>query len=278
MSVSVSEQQLNEWFDSALCIARKAGVVIRDALHKEKSVETKISHADLVTESDRAVEKMVMDFVSSKYPSHKFIGEESAVDGQPCKYTNDPTWIVDPIDGTTNFVHQIPEVSFSLGIAVNKQIVIGIVYVPEHEKMYTAKRGKGAFCNGEKISVNKEDSLKDAVVICEGGNSRDPSVLKTKMRNMEAIISSSHGIRAYGSAAIDMCKVASGCCEAYSEYGIHCWDIAAGQIIVEEAGGVVMDPAGGNLDLMSRRVLCASTESLAKQLSAILTHLDLQRD
>ncbi|KAJ8303054.1 hypothetical protein KUTeg_019450 [Tegillarca granosa] len=137
---------------------------VKEAFFKEKTVELKGSFADLVTETDQRVEKLIIDSFKEKYPTHKFIGEESVADGHKCEWTDDPTWIIDPIDGTSNFVHSV---------------------------------------------------------------------------------------RALGSAAVDMCMVALGAGEAYVEYGIHVWDIAAAALIITEAGGIVMDPSGIVLNVVS---------------------------
>ncbi|XP_076449070.1 inositol monophosphatase 1-like [Babylonia areolata] len=279
MPVEVPDHQLKEYYDVALDAAKKAGKMILEAFKKEKQVDTKSCAADLVTATDQAVEKMAFTFIRGKYPQHKFIGEESTAEsGTKLELTDDPTWIIDPIDGTTNFVHSIPEVCFSLGITVNKEPVIGIVYLPVRDLMYTAQKGRGAFLNGEKLSASGQTDLKKAVVICEGGSSRGEEVVKKLVENMHRLISASHGIRCYGSAAYNLCRVAQGCGDAYVEYGIHIWDFIAGMLIAREAGAVICDPTGGEIDVMNRRILAAATPSLVPQLSSLLVHLDMGRD
>ncbi|KAK7114447.1 inositol monophosphatase 1-like [Littorina saxatilis] len=279
MPVEVLDHQLREYYTVALEVARKAGEVIKDAFKKEKTIDTKSSAADLVTVTDQAVEKMAFAFLKEKYPSHKFIGEETTAEtGEKLQLTDDPTWIIDPIDGTTNFVHSIPEVCFSLGITVNKEPIIGVVYLPVLDQMYTAQKGQGAFLNGEKLKSSGQTDLKKAVVICEGGSSRDPDIVEKKLTNIHRLVTASHGIRSYGSAAANLCRVAQGAGDAYAEYGIHIWDFVAGMLIASEAGAVVKDPSGSEVDLMSRRVLAAATPSLATQLSDLLIHLDMGRD
>ncbi|KAK3610037.1 hypothetical protein CHS0354_032394 [Potamilus streckersoni] len=272
------DHNIHEYYETAIAVAKEAGEVVKDGFYKEKKVDIKTSFADLVTETDQAVEQLIMSRFSSKFPTHKFIGEETVAGGKKCEFTDDPTWIVDPIDGTMNFVHGIPHVSISIALAINKEIVVGIVHCPILDTMYTSMKGQGAMCNGKKISVSKISDLSQSVVIIEGGNARSGNEAKTKSNNHLKIIQSSHGIRAYGSAAIDMCLVARGQGEAYIEYGIHIWDIAAGILIVQEAGGVVVDPKGGPVDLVSRRVLCASSKTIAGQISAVVEHIDLERD
>lgn len=275
----MSEKDYEAMYDLALDLAKQAGQMIKDAFDKEKQVETKLSAADLVTETDQAVEKLVKTLIKAKFPNHKFIGEESTSEtGEKCELTNDPTWIIDPVDGTTNFVHSIPEVSFSLGVTVNKTPVIGIVYVPMKEELFTARLGQGAFLNGRKLSVNDTKDLSKSVIIMEGGSSRDPEIVDAKIKNIHSMVTNSHGVRAYGSAALNLSYIAAGRGDAYVEYGIHIWDFIAGALIAREAGAVVTDPTGSELDYMHRRVLCACTPELGQQISSLLVHLDMGYD
>ncbi|KAK3792124.1 hypothetical protein RRG08_055387 [Elysia crispata] len=275
----MSELDLEEMYAVAISVAREAGQIIRDAFDKEKEVDTKQSAADLVTESDQAVEKMVNSRILGKFPNHRFIGEETtAVSGEKHQLTDEPTWIIDPIDGTTNFVNSIQEVSFSLGIMVNKKAVIGVVYAPIKDEMFTARLGKGAYLNGKKLKASKITDLKQAVIITEGGSSRDIKVVEDKVKNIHTLITHTRGIRSYGSAAINLCHVAAGRGQGYIEYGIHIWDFIAGALIASEAGAVVLDPTGCDLDPLRRRILCACSAEVAKGLSQILTHLDMGSD
>ncbi|XP_060679603.1 inositol monophosphatase 1 [Hemiscyllium ocellatum] len=263
----------------AVTIARKAGAVICDALRKEQTVQIKSSPADLVTETDQNVEKMIIGTLKEKFPSHSFIGEESVADGAASVLTDNPTWIIDPIDGTTNFVHRFPFVAVSIGFSVNKQSEIGIVYSCMEDKMYTAQRGQGAFCNGQQLKVSGQEDISKALIVTELGSNRTPEVLKTVLSNMEKLISiPSHGVRALGTAAVNMCMVATGGADAYYEMGIHCWDMAAATLIVSEAGGVVLDISGGPFDLMSRRVIVASSRAIAERIAKEVQIIPFQRD
>lgn len=270
--------EVQEFFKTGLAVAKEAGERVKTDFYRNKKIEMKENFADLVTETDKAVEDLIMSKLGQKYPSHKFIGEETVSAGGHCELTDDPTWIIDPIDGTTNFVHGIPHTCISIGLAVNKEVVAGIVHCPILSETYTAIKGQGSFCNEEKLSVSTLHELEKGVVILEGGTSRVPGVLDTKIQNVKSIIENSRGIRAYGSAAINMCYVARGSHDAYMEHGIHVWDIAAGKLIVEEAGGVVCDPSGESLDLLNRRVLAACNKDIATQLSKVVTNITLERD
>ncbi|XP_034744675.1 inositol monophosphatase 1 [Etheostoma cragini] len=253
--------------EHAVAVARRAGEVVREALHHDRKVMTKSCSVDLVTQTDQNVETLIIQSVKEKFPTHRFIGEESVAAGEACILTDRPTWIIDPIDGTTNFVHGFPFVAVSIGFAVNKEMQFGVVYSCLEDKMYTASRGHGAFCNGETLHVSQQTDVKQAMVATEFGSSRDPEVVEkifSSLRNILCI--PVHGVRGAGSAAVNMCLVASGCVEAYYETGIHIWDVAAGSLIVSEAGGVLMDVNGGDVDLMSRRIVAANSRVVAERI------------
>lgn len=268
-----------ECMDYAVTLARKAGEVICEALKKEISVMVKSSPADLVTVTDQKVENMIISAIKEKYPSHSFIGEESVAAGAGSILTDNPTWIIDPIDGTTNFVHRFPFVAVSIGFVVKKKIEFGVVFSCVEDKMYTARKGKGAFCNGQKIHVSQQQDITKALIVSELGSSREPEVLKTVLSNMQRLLSIPiHGIRAVGTAAVNMCLVATGGADAYYEMGIHCWDMAGAGIIITEAGGVLLDVSGGPFDLMSRRIIAANSQVLAERIAKELQIIPLQRD
>ncbi|XP_060076388.1 inositol monophosphatase 1-like [Ylistrum balloti] len=272
------DHDLQDYLKTAVEVARVAGNMVKKAYYVDKSVVTKESFADLVTETDQAVERKIIESLEKKYPTHKFIGEESVAEGKKCEWTDTPTWIIDPIDGTSNFVHSIPYNCVCIGLGINRKIVLGVVFLPVTDQMYTAVKGQGAFCNDKRLSVSNTSDLKNAVVYTEAGNSRQPDTVLTKIENMKNIVFASHGIRCFGSAAVNMCMVAQGSGDAYIEYGIHVWDIAAAGIIVEEAGGVLMDPTGSEVDYLSRGILCASSASVATSISKIIKPVEFERD
>ncbi|XP_077470710.1 inositol monophosphatase 1-like [Stigmatopora argus] len=267
--------------DHAVAVARKAGQVVREAVGSVQSeaVMLKSSSIDLVTQTDQKVEKLIIHSLQEKFPTHCFIGEESVAAGEACVLSDSPTWIIDPIDGTTNFVHSFPFVAISIGFSVNKQVELGVVYSCLQDEMYTARRGKGAFCNGRPLQVSQQQDIRQSIIATEFGSNRDPSAMDKIFSSLRNVVSIPvHGVRGAGSAAINMCLVASGRVEAYYETGIHVWDIAGGSLIVSEAGGVLMDVEGGPLDLMSRRVLAANNRSVADQLVKEIDAFTLRRD
>lgn len=273
------EDPWQECMDHCVEITQQAGEMIREALKKDIAVMEKSSPVDLVTETDQRVEQLIICALREKHPTHSFIGEESVAAGAPSHLTDAPTWIIDPIDGTTNFVHRFPFVSVSIGFTVNKQVEFGIVYSCIEDKMYTARRGKGAFCNGLPIKVSGQKDITRSLVLTEMGLTKDPEHFKTMMDNIQNILAIPvHGVRAPGSAAVNMCLVACGAADAYYHQGIHCWDMAGGAALVTEAGGVITDITGGPFDLMSRRLIVASSHEVAQRIASKVSVFPCGRD
>ncbi|XP_041978097.1 inositol monophosphatase 1 [Aricia agestis] len=270
--------EIDEYFDFALDLVKSAGNLIKEYVNGIKDFKVKSCDIDLVTEVDQKVEAALIEGLSKKFPSHKFIGEESVADGAKAGLTDEPTWIIDPVDGTLNFVHGYPNSCISLGLTINKESVVGIIYNPILDQLFTAKKGKGAFCNGRQIHVSQVKEMSKAIVSFEAGTSRDEERQVACLNNFKFLITKSQGVRTLGSAALNMAMVALGGSDAYFEFGIHAWDIAAGDILVREAGGVCIDPSGGEFDILSRRVLCASSIELAQELAKGLHQLYPERD
>ncbi|XP_030068153.1 inositol monophosphatase 2 isoform X1 [Microcaecilia unicolor] len=265
--------------DTAVQLALRAGQIIRRALMEEKRVSTKTSAADLVTETDHFVEDVLISSLKEKFPLHRFIGEESTSAGSKCILTESPTWIIDPIDGTCNFVHRFPPVAVSIGFAVNQELEFGVIYHCTEERLYTGRRGQGAFCNGQRLQVSKVTDISKALVLTEIGTKRDPATLKLFLSNMEKFLKlQTHGLRIIGSSTLALCLLASGAADAYYQFGLHCWDLAAATVIIREAGGIVIDTSGGPLDIMSCRVVAAGTKELAMLVAQELLTIDYGRD
>ncbi|XP_049604715.1 inositol monophosphatase 1 [Syngnathus scovelli] len=268
-----------ECMEHCVEVAKQAGKVVREALQGDVAVMHKSSQVDLVTETDQRVERLIISSIKAKFPTHSFIGEESVAAGAPSIFTDEPTWIIDPIDGTTNFVHGFPFVSVSIGFTVKKEIEFGVVYSCIEDKMYTARKGKGAFCNGLPIKVSGQEDVSRSLVLAEVNFEKDTQRFDMKLANLRSILAIPvHGIRSSGSAAINMCLVASGAADAYYDQGIHCWDMAGGAAVLTEAGGVVLDISGGPFDLMSRRLIAASTPALARHLAGHIAEFHVGRD
>lgn len=161
--------------------------------NRNKSVEIKSSDIDLVTETDQQVEKLLIDGLSKQFPDHKFIGEESVSGGAKCNLTDAPTWIIDPIDGTMNFVHNFPHSCVSIALFVNQIPEIGIVYNPSLSQLFTARKGKGAFLNGKPITVSGKTELSESLIMLEFGTSRDPEKSKIVLENQKILMPKVHG-------------------------------------------------------------------------------------
>uniref|UniRef100_A0AAR2K0Q9 Inositol-1-monophosphatase n=2 Tax=Pygocentrus nattereri TaxID=42514 RepID=A0AAR2K0Q9_PYGNA len=268
-----------ECLDVAVRIARTAGQLVQEAVKQEKSVSSKSTPTDLVTEADQQVEDLIISTLRERFPSHRFIGEESSAAGEKCVLTDNPTWIIDPIDGTCNFVHSFPMVAVSIGFAVKKELEFGVIYHCFDGTLYTARRGHGAFCNGVRLQVSKEKDMSKALILTEIGAKRDPNTLDIFLGNMKKLLSAPvHGVRIIGSSTLALCHIASGAAEAYYQYGLHCWDIAAAAVIIREAGGCVIDTTGGPLDLMSRRVVAAGSQEIADYVVQQLQPISYGRD
>ncbi|XP_026861758.2 inositol monophosphatase 2 isoform X1 [Electrophorus electricus] len=268
-----------ECLDVAVQIARKAGKVVQEAVKQEKRVSSKSTPTDLVTEADHQVEELIISTLREKFPSHRFIGEESSAAGEKCVLTDSPTWIIDPIDGTCNFVHSFPMVAVSIGFAVNKELELGVIYHCLDGALYTGRKGHGAFCNGVRLQVSKEKDVSKALILTEIGAKRDPHTLDIFLGNMKKLLSApAHGVRIIGSSTLALCHIASGAAEAYYQFGLHCWDVAAAAVIIREAGGCVMDTTGGPLDLMSRRVVAAGSQEVADYIVQQLQPISYGRD
>lgn len=270
-----NENDLNNFYQTVEILARDAGKVIAEAIEKEKNVLVKGIDWDLVTEYDRKVEETIIKSLSEKFPTHKFIGEEQvAKEGKMPELTDDPTWIIDPIDGTTNFVHKFPHVCISIALVIDKKIEIGIVFNPVLNQYFSAKRGKGAFLNGKSINTSIVRDLSQALVGMEPWLAKDEQHTVAVYSRVHLLIQRTHGIRSLGLAALSLCYVAMGAIEAYHIEGIDPWDVAAGKLIIEEAGGIVIDTNGGVLDLMNPKVIAACNREIADQIVNLFEETD----
>ncbi|KYN01588.1 Inositol monophosphatase 1, partial [Cyphomyrmex costatus] len=251
--------------------------IIEDGIDSRKNIKSKGIDWDLVTEYDRKIEDKLLKQLSMQFPLHKFIGEETAAkEGCLPQLTNDPTWIIDPIDGTTNFVHRFPHTCISLALLVNKKVEIGIIYNPLMRQFFSARRHCGAFLNGKPIKTSDMKDISQSLVAMEPWLAKDPQYLASVYCRMHALVQGTHGIRSLGTAALTLCYVAMGAVEAYHIEGIDAWDVAAGKLIIEEAGGVVIDTDGGELNLMTPRVIAACNQQIAQQLVDLIKKADCE--
>lgn len=188
--------------------------------------------------------------------------------------TADPTWIIDPIDGTINFVKKIHFVCISVALVVENDLKMGFLYNPTLNEFYTARRGQGAFLNGEKIEASKLEDLSRCVMAHEVSIGSVPACFPKYMERAAEFVSRTIGVRAIGSAALTLGYVAKGAFDAYNIEDLQPWDIAAGALIVEEAGGVVIDVSGGKYDIMKPNIIAAGNQKLADEIRMIVAKVD----
>jgi myo-inositol-1(or 4)-monophosphatase len=233
--------------------ARKAGQTIINR-RENPVVNSKSSH-NLVTDADYSAQEIIIDTIREKYSDHHFIAEENQISSY---YDADNLWIIDPLDGTNNFAHNIPHFSISIAYARLGRVEAGVVLDPLRDEMFTAVRGKGAFLNGNQITVSTNKTLQQSIIATGFYYDRGLLMRKT-LQSIEKLFEHNvHGIRRFGSAALDLCWVACGRFDAYFEYMLSPWDFAAGMLIVQEAGGCCTDSYNNNLVLNSQGIAASN--------------------
>ncbi|XP_040442191.1 inositol monophosphatase 2 isoform X1 [Falco naumanni] len=271
-----------ECAELAVQLALRAGQIIRKALTEEKQVSTKTSAADLVTETDHFVENLIISVLKEKFPSHRFIAEESTAAGSKCVLTDSPTWIIDPVDGTCNFVHRFPTVAVSIGFAVNRELAQqkqAFDQPPPPTLAYACHIVAIFRSHMRTASTPSSHYISKALILTEIGPKRDPATLKLFLGNIERLLKAqAHGVRVIGSSTLALCHLAAGAADAYYQFGLHCWDLAAATVIIREAGGTVIDTSGGPLDLMSCRVIAAGTREMAMFIAQEIQTIHYRRD
>ncbi len=249
-----------------LQLARESGQLLREMRRKKREISFKSSDIDLVTDADRASEKFISENIKSKFPDHLIYGEETS--GQAEFPSSGKVWVFDPLDGTVNYAHGLPLYSVSIALVENSEPIAGAVYIPEIDELFWAERGKGAFLNGQPIAVSTTDSLKNAL-LATGFPYDKHSSPRDNLENFSNFIKRARGVRRMGVASIDLCFVASGRFDGFWEEKLSPWDIAAGTLIVSEAGGEISDFFGQPLHLLSDHIV-ASNGKIHSQMCRIL--------
>ncbi|XP_075163395.1 uncharacterized protein LOC142236029 isoform X2 [Haematobia irritans] len=232
---------------------------------------------DVVTDYDNRIEEFLSSEILKKYPTHKFIGEEDTAKNHnniPEELTNAPTWIIDPIDGTSNFIKQIPHTCISIGLMVNKAIVLGIVNTPAQNKIYTSKLGQGAYCNGKQIRVSDCMHANMANVGYEVSLLHESSIRDKHIKRIYYVASQCRRLLSYACVVDSLCMVAAGNLDGYLVEDMYPWDCAAGYLLIKEAGGVVRHTYGGEFDVMKPDLICAGTENLRRELEQMVRKAD----
>ncbi len=251
----------------AIKAARAAGAIINRAALDVEAVRVSTKQVnDFVTEVDQQAEQAIIETLLTAYPGHGILAEESG--NEYGNRNSDHIWIIDPLDGTTNFIHGFPVYCVSIALAVNGRIEQAVVYDPTRNDLFTATRGRGAFLNERRIRVSKRTMLREALV-STGFPYRPGDNLKQYMAMLGDVMQRTSGVRRPGAAALDLAYVAAGFSDAFFEAGLSIWDVAAGSLLVTEAGGLAGNFTG-EADFLEQREILAGSPRIYGQLVPVL--------
>jgi myo-inositol-1(or 4)-monophosphatase len=252
-----------DYLETAIDLSRAAGDVLNYYASREKLVEFK-GQANLVTVADKKSEELIIGGILARYPQHSILAEESG-STQPGARVQ---WIIDPLDGTTNFAHGYPFYCVSIAVEENGEVVCGAVYDPVRDEMYSAARGSGAYCNGERLRVSDVGRLSEALLIT-GFPYNFRERLETVISQFRRFLVASQAVRRGGAAALDLCYVAAGRLDGFWELYLQPWDTAAGRVILEEAGGRLSDFKGSRFSIYMKEIV-ASNNLLHQEMLDVL--------
>jgi myo-inositol-1(or 4)-monophosphatase len=240
------------YLEVAETAAREAGKILRDYLGEVNEVEYKAKNS-LVTEVDNLSEELIIKIIKSNFPSHDIFAEESGRN----KKTSNYLWIIDPLDGTTNYAHTYPVFSISIALQIDNAFRMGIVYDPMRDEFFSAELGKGAHTNGNTIKVSKTKTVEESL-LCTGFTHENEWMVEENLRHFQNFIRKARAVRRDGSAALDLCYVACRRYDGFWELGLHPWDTAAGYLILKEAGGRVTDFSGNEFKIQFEEILASN--------------------
>lgn len=246
---------LNDILEKVIKTARSTGAFLKKEVENVRSsdIESKGIH-NFVTYVDKEAEQQIVSELKSILPVAGFITEEQT----ETKMADEFNWIVDPLDGTTNFIHQLPCFSISIALMKDKEIVLGVIYEINQDECFSAIKDGGAFMNGKKISVSKAKTLNDSL-LATGFPYYDYSRIDNYIELFIWFLRNTHGVRRFGSAAVDLAYVACGRFDGFFEYSLNPWDVAAGSLIVKEAGGMVTDFKGDNNYVFGKEIVAGNS-------------------
>ncbi len=249
--------------------AREAGKIINRASHDVGSLKVHVKDVnDFVSEVDRAAEETIINILKDAYPTHGFFGEESGKENME----SDSIWIIDPLDGTTNFLHNFPAYCVSIALQEKGVLTQAVIYDPVHNDLFTATRGGGAFLNDKRIRVTSRSKLQESL-ISTGFPYKDFSYFDTYIDIFKDMARKTSGLRRPGSAALDLAYVAAGYSDGFFEINLSPWDVAAGALIVQEAGGIVGDFEGNESWLETGHIVAGNPKVFAQMLHVFQPHL-----
>lgn len=252
----------------AVKAARRAGSIInRATLDLDLVKVSSKRHNDFVTEVDKAAEAAIIDILREAYPEHAILAEESGASGE-----SENTWIIDPLDGTTNFIHGFPQFAVSIALAHNGVVTQAVVYDPTRNEMFTASKGRGAFLNERRLRVSKRTKLQEALV-GTGFPYRVFHHVDTYLAIFRDLMEKTAGLRRPGAAALDLAYVAAGRFDGFYEFGLSPWDMAAGSLLITESGGLVGDLSGEAEYLRSGNIVAGNPKVFAQLLQVIRPHI-----
>ena len=252
----------------AIRAARSAGnIIIRSLQHVEHLEVTTKGRNDFVTDVDRLAEQEIISVIHKSYPDHAILAEESGEQGH-----NETIWIIDPLDGTANFLHGFPHYCVSIGVMVRGRIEHGVIYDPLRDELFTASRGAGAQLNDRRLRVTKQKTLAGSL-IATGFPFKYHEHFPAYLATFNAVFPEVSDLRRGGSAALDLAYVAAGRVDAYWELGLQKWDLAAGVLLIEEAGGVVSDFTGGENHIENGNLVAGNFNIHQQLLNQIKPHL-----
>ncbi len=238
----------------AVMAARRAGaVLIRKMANLPKLKVDQKGHNDYVSDADRAAEKAVIDCILKHYPDHAILAEESGAQGE-----SDHVWIVDPLDGTTNYLHGFPVFAVSIGLQINGRMEHGVVYDPMRQELFTASRGDGAQVDGRRIRTSGQKQIERALIGTGFPFRQSEKELKPYLNMLGKTVLNTSGVRRPGAAALDLAYVAAGRLDAFWETGLAPWDLAAGSLLIREAGGIISGLDGSENFMETGHVLCGT--------------------
>lgn len=234
--------------------AMEAGEIHLRYFGKKKEISTKANEYDLVTNVDKQSEEKILSIIKSHFPEHSFLGEET---GTHTENGSEYLWVIDPLDGTTNYAHNFPHFAVSIGLIYKGEISLGVVYDPFKNELFWAAKGAGAYLNFDPISVSKIDKLTDALLATGFPYNRD-GALDRNLRYFSKLVYEAQAVRRPGAAALDMCYVACGRLDGFWELCLAPWDTTAGTCIIREAGGVVTNFGKKDYDIYEKNIIASN--------------------
>ena len=250
---------MNALQNVAVMAARRGGTILLRNLNRlDKLRVDKKGHNDFVSDVDRAAEEAVIEVIHKHYPDHAILAEESGMQGE-----SDTVWIIDPLDGTTNYLHGFPQFCVSVGVKVNGRIEAGAVYDPLRQELFAASRGNGATLDDRKIRVSGRVDLEHALIGTGFPFRQQDMDMGPYLEMLGKVVRNTSGVRRPGAAALDLCYVAAGRLDGFWETGLKAWDLAAGTLIIREAGGIVSALDGDENYLDKGHILCGTPKIYA---------------